>query len=226
MTKEAQTLIVVAVENEDKALNISVCPEDYSKLYTLTLYKEDYDKTTKKWSVTDEVTKRYEDELEKLGGVPKAGDKIDVYPSDNGKAYLQPSTFIKAEKPTGKMVGKLLLGCEVESIRDNVKGRTVTVSYKGKFYEFSFNTSVWIPTIGKYVPNDAKANKARERFEDIFEESPITWDNALVQNEDGEFLAKGVKINCMVRKNELDQTGNSGYLEPSKIEADEGELPF
>lgn len=226
MAKEPEKLTVVAVEDEDKSLVISVCPEDYSKLYTLTLYKEDYNKKTKEWSKTDEVTKRFEDELKTIGGVPKTGDVLEVYTSDNGRAYLEPNNYIEVEKPTAKMANKLLKDCVIERVRDNSKGRIVTVAYKGKFYEFSFNTSVWVPTIGKFVYNDAKAKKARERFEDIFEDSTITWENALTKDKEGNFLAKGVKIDCLVRKNELDPSGNSAFLEPVKIEAPDDELPF
>lgn len=226
MSKEPEKLTVVAVEDEDKSLVISVCPEDYSKLYTLTLYKEDYNSKTKEWTKKDEVTERFNEDLNKIGGVPNTGDTLEVYTSDNGKAYLEPSNFIEVEKPSAKMANKLLKDCVIERIRDNSKGRIVTVAYKGKFYEFAFNTSVWVPTINKFVYNDAKAKKARERFEGIFEESPITWENALVKDSEGEFLAKGVKIDCLVRKNELDQSGNSAFLEPVKIESPDDDLPF
>lgn len=224
MAQEPVKLIVVTIEDEEKSLKIGLCPEDYSKLYSLTLYKEDYNKATKEWTKKEEVTKRYEEELEKIGGMPKVNDKIEVYTSDNGKAYLEPSTFIQTVKPDKKMIGKLLMNCVVERISDSPKGRRVIVAYKGKHYEFSFNTSVWVPSIKKFVPNDAKLENARERFNDIFEESTITWDNTLIESE-GEQLAKGVKLNCIVRKNELDG-GQTAYLEPVKIEEDEEENPF
>lgn len=224
MSQEAVKLTVVTVEDKDKSLEIGLCPEDYSELHTLVLYKEDYNKKTKEWSVTEKVTAQYEKDLETIGGVPKVGTTLEVYLGTKGKAYLEPSTYIQTVKPDGKMAGKLLMNCVVERIVDSTKGRKVIVSYKGKHYEFAFNTSVWVPTIRKFVPNDAKLESARERFNDIFEESTINWENALLESE-GEQLAKGVKLNCLVRKNELDG-GQTAYLEPVKIEADEEETPF
>lgn len=226
---EKVELIIVDMVDEDISTKMQLCPADYSKVYTLQLFKQEYKKDTKQWVNDDETLKQYNADMEELGH-PSVGDKIEVFVSSNGKAYLTEKTFIETVKPAGKDANKLFTGCEIEAISDSPKGRRVIVKYKKKFYEFSFNYSVWIKPIQKFVMNDAKLEKAQVRFNDIFEHAQITWENALQTNDNGESIHKGVKVNCIVRKNELDPTGQTAYLEPLKIdepdEVEDEELPF
>lgn len=226
---EKVELIIVDMTDDDISTKFQLCPEDYSKVYTLQLFKQDYNKKTKKWEDDEATLKEYHDDMESIGQ-PSVGDKIEAYVSDNGKAYLTGGTFIQTIKPQAKQAGKLFTNCRIEDIQDSPKGRRVIVEYKNKFYEFSFNYSVWIPSISKYVPNDAKLEKAKVRFNDIFEHGFITWENALDKNEDGESMHKGIALNCLVRKNELDPTGGTAWLEPLKIDEPEDvpsdDLPF
>lgn len=227
MSEKAE-LIVVDMVDEEISTKFQLCPEDYSKVYTLQLFKQDYKKDTKEWVTDAETTQQYDADMKELGN-PSVGDKVNVFVSNNGKAYLTEKTFVETVKPSGKDANKLFTNCEIESFHDSPKGRRVIVKYKKNFYEFSFNYSVWIPSIEKYVPNDAKMEKAKVRFNDIFEHSLITWENALETDADGVSIHKGVKMNCLVRKNELDATGQTGWVEPLKIDepdVDEDELPF
>lgn len=226
---EKVELIIVDMVDEDISTKFQLCPADYSKVYTLQLFKQDYDKGDKQWTSSVETMEQYDADMKALGN-PSVGDKVEVFVSSNGKAYLTEKTFIETVKPAGKDANKLFTGCEIEAISDSPKGRRVIVKYKKKFYEFSFNYSVWIKPIQKFVMNDAKLEKAQVRFNDIFEHAQITWENALQTNDKGESIHKGVKVNCIVRKNELDPTGQTAYLEPLKIDepedVEDDDLPF
>lgn len=208
-------MIVVKVEDNDICTKLQVVDEGYAKVYDMALYKQSYN--GEEWEDDEQAMTQYREELALLGGkIPAVGDEINAFPASNGKAYLTERTV--AEKPDPKMVNRTFKNCVVKEFKDTAKGRTVLVEYKGHIYSFNFGTSVWIPSVGKYVPNDAKLQKARARFDDVFEFASGDWEHP--------DLLVGTKIDCLVQKNELDG-GQTAWLKPLKVEPEEDEdLPF
>lgn len=214
---EKTKLVVVSVVNEDISVKIQGAKEDYSAIYDLQLFKQEYDKDTKTWSTNDETTKRFEEQVELLGGIPNEEDIIEVFVNEeNGKAYVtEPKEYTKVEKPSAKDADKLYMNMEIIEIKDSGKGREVIVNHKGTNYSFFFNTGVWLEKRNAYILNKAKQSKARERFDELFEEVGVTWDNPN--------LAIGLKVNATVKKNALDPKSEFGWLSPLKLE--EQDLP-
>lgn len=215
MTKEDVKPVemeVVEVESDEVKLLVSVAPEDYSAIYELTLYKQTYDNKTEEWSEDAEVTKRYNESIEQLGGEPYAGQKLELYlDEEKGKAYLNPpKEFLQAEKPKAKDDGKFWLGATIIEVRDNDKGRECLVDYKGTVYSFTFTTGQWIKSKEKFILNPAKRAKQIEKFAKVFEKVGATW-------EDYKAIL-GLKVNLQVKKNGLDPKSPDGWLSVAVVE--------
>lgn len=227
---ELKKVIVVSVEEDDISVKLQVANTDYSAVYDCVVFKKAYDKETKEWhDFTDEDAKNQERyELAKMvlgGSFDNLEDKeIELYvDEDSGKAYFeQGSSFRKIEKPLVSL--KRLKKVPIVEIKDSAKGRSVVVEHEGKFYSFNFNSGVYIEKLNKFIPNHAKLAKAKERFNELFEDVNITWDTAE--------LAIGLLVDCKVNKNMLDQSSPYGWLEPSPLDPDDQEtsesddLPF
>lgn len=209
---EKTKLVVVSVDVEDISVKIQAATEDYSAIYDLQLFKQEYDKESKTWVENDETTKRYNEYVELLGGIPKEDDVIEVFVNEEtGKAYVtEPKAFTKVEKPSVKDAGKLYMNMTITEIKDSPKGREVIVDYKGTNYSFSFNSGVWVQKVSKFIPNPAKLAKAKARFNELFEDVNVTWD--------APELAIGLKVNATVNKNALDPKSEFGWLSPLKLE--------
>lgn len=210
-------LVVVSVDVEDISVKIQAATEDYSAIYDLQLFKQEYDKDSKTWVDNEETTKRYNEYVELLGGIPKEDDTISVFVNEEtGKAYVtEPKPFTKVEKPSAKDAGKLYMNMTITEVKDSPKGREVIVDYKGTNYSFSFNTGVWLEKRKQFILNKAKLAKAVVRFNELFEDVNVKWDNPE--------LAIGLKVNATVNKNALDPKSEFGWLSPLKLE--EQELP-
>lgn len=210
-------LVVVSVDVEDISVKIQAATEDYSAIYDLQLFKQEYDKDSKTWVDNEETTKRYNEYVELLGGIPKEDDTISVFVNEEtGKAYVtEPKAFTKVEKPSAKDAGKLYMNMTITEIKDSPKGREVIVDYKGTNYSFSFNTGVWLEKRKQFILNKAKLAKAQVRFNELFEDVNVKWD--------APELAIGLKVNATVNKNALDPKSEFGWLSPLKLE--EQELP-
>lgn len=223
-------LVVVSVDVEDISVKIQAAREDYSAIYDLQLFKQEYDKDSKTWVDNEETTKRYNEYVDLLGGIPKEDDTISVFVNEEtGKAYVtEPKAFTKVEKPSAKDAGKLYMNMTITEIKDSPKGREVIVDYKGTNYSFSFNSGVWVPKVNKFIPNPAKLAKAKARFNELFEDVNVKWENPE--------LAIGLKVNATVNKNALDPKSEWGWLSPLKLEeqdlvvsdihAEDDDLPF
>lgn len=209
---EKTKLVVVSVDVEDISVKIQGATEDYSAIYDLQLFKQEYDKETKAWNTTEEATKRYNEYVEALGGIPKEDDTIDVFVNEEtGKAYVtEPKEYTKVEKPSAKDAGKLYMDMTITEIKDSPKGREVIVDHKGTNYSFSFNSGVWVQKVGKFIPNPAKLAKAKARFNELFEDVNVSWE--------APELAVGLKVNATVNKNALDPKSEFGWLSPLKLE--------
>lgn len=210
-------LVVVSVDVEDISVKIQAATEDYSAIYDLQLFKQEYDKDSKTWVDNEETTKRYNEYVELLGGIPKEDDTISVFVNEEtGKAYVtEPKAFTKVEKPSAKDAGKLYMNMTITEIKDSPKGREVIVDYKGTNYSFSFNTGVWLEKRKQFILNKAKLAKAQVRFNELFADVNVKWD--------APELAIGLKVNATVNKNALDPKSEFGWLSPLKLE--EQELP-
>ncbi|WZP34444.1 hypothetical protein [Enterococcus phage vB_Efm8_KEN21] len=223
MTKT--NMVVLSVEVEDISVKIQVATEDYSAVYDLQLFKQEYDKETKTWSTTEEATKRYEEYVNELGGLPKEDDVIALFLNEEtGKAYVtEPKGFTQIEKPLVSL--KRLKHVPIVEIKDSAKGRAVVVEHDGKYYSFNFNSGVYIEKLNKFIPNQAKLAKAKARFNELFEDVNVTWDTA--------DMAIGMVVDCVVNKNMLDPKSPYGWLEAQPLDPDdqkdvvkEEELPF
>lgn len=223
MTKT--NMVVLSVEVEDISVKIQVATEDYSAVYDLQLFKQEYDKETKTWSTTEEATKRYEEYVNELGGLPKEDDVIALFLNEEtGKAYVtEPKGFTQIEKPLVSL--KRLKRVPIVEIKDSAKGRAVVVEHDGKYYSFNFNSGVYIEKLNKFIPNQAKLAKAKARFNELFEDVNVTWDTA--------DMAIGMVVDCVVNKNMLDPKSPYGWLEAQPLDPDdqkdvvkEEELPF
>lgn len=223
MTKT--NMVVLSVEVEDISVKIQVATEDYSAVYDLQLFKQEYDKETKTWNTTEEATKRYEEYVNELGGLPKEDDVIALFLNEEtGKAYVtEPKGFTQIEKPLVSL--KRLKKVPIVEIKDSAKGRAVVVEHEGKHYSFNFNSGVYIEKLNKFIPNQAKLAKAKARFNELFEDVNVTWDTA--------DMAIGMVVDCAVNKNMLDPKSPFGWLEAQPLDPDdqkdvvkEEELPF
>nr|DAF84402.1 MAG TPA: hypothetical protein [Caudoviricetes sp.] len=216
-------MVVLSVEVEEISVKIQVATEDYSAVYDLQLFKQEYDKETKTWNTTDEATKRYEEYVNELGGLPQEDDVIELFLNEEkGKAYVtEPKGFTKIEKPLASL--KRLKKVKITGLKESPKGLSVVVEHEGNHYAFSYNTGVWIDKLNKFIPNAAKLAKAKARFAEDFEDVNITWDN--------KELAIGLIVDCTVNKNALDPKSPYGWLSVQPVDKDdqveeETELPF
>lgn len=216
-------MVVLSVEVEDISVKIQAAKEDYSAVYDLQLFKQEYDKETKTWSTTDEATKRYEEYVNELGGLPKEDDVIELFLNEEkGKAYVtEPKGFTQIEKPLVSL--KRLKKVKITEVKESPKGLSVIVEHEGKHYAFNYNTGVWIDKLNKFLPNADKLAKAKARFAEDFEDVNITWDN--------KELAVGLIVDCTVNKNALDPKSPYGWLSVQPVDKDdqveeETELPF
>ena len=213
---ELKKVIVVSVEEDDISVKLQVAETDYSAIYDATMFKQQYDKKESKWETTEESTKNYQEALDFIGGkLPAPDDEIELYVSeDTGKAYFKEGKeFKKIDKPeVAKM--KRVKQAPIVEIVDSAKGRAVVLEVKDKFYSFNFNTGVWIEKLQKFIPNKAKEAKAKARFNELFEEVDVTWDNAPTE-------AIGLLVDCKVEKNALDQSSPFGWLDPQPIDKED-----
>lgn len=217
-------MVVLSVDVEDISVKIQAAKEDYSAVYDLQLFKQEYDKETKTWSTTEEATKRYEEYVNELGGLPKEDDVIELFLNEEkGKAYVtEPKGFTQIEKPLVSL--KRLKKVKITEVKESPKGLSVIVEHEGKHYAFNYNTGVWIDKLNKFLPNADKLAKAKARFAEDFEDVNITWDN--------KELAVGLIVDCTVNKNALDPKSPYGWLSVQPVDKDdqveetETELPF
>ena len=228
---ELKKVIIVSAEEDDISVKLQVASEDYSAIYEAAVFKKTYDKDSKTWNdFTDEDTKgkeRLEKALELLGGsFENLEDKeLEMYVDEGtGKAYFEEGTsFKKIDKPLLSL--KRLKQVPIVEIKDSAKGRAVVVEHEGKYYAFNFNYGVYIDKLNKFIKNRAKLEKAKARFNELFEDVNVTWDTA--------DMAIGMLVDCTVNKNMLDPKSPYGWLEAQPLDPDdqkesvsEEELPF
>lgn len=211
---EQVELEVVEVTEDEKALKVELAPDDYSELFTLTLYKQKYDKDSEKWSSDDETTERFNKQLAEIDGYTDEDAKLTVFidteetKNYTGKAFLsEPKQFTRPEKPSSKQAGKLWMNTTITEVRDSPKSREVIVMYNNVLYSFGFNTGMWIEKKKQYILNKAKLEKAIERFNEVFADVvEDAWNNLDKLN--------GLYITVKVNKNALDPSSEFGWLEP------------
>ena len=218
---ELKKVIVVSIEDEEIALKMQVASEDYSAIYDVVSYKQAYDKDEGKWKDDAEATERHEKNLELIGGMPSVDDEISLYvDEESGKAYFtEGSGYIRPEKP--KVTLKRLKGVPIVAIQDSPKCRSVIVEHKGKYYAFNFNYGVWIESKGTFIMNKAKLIKQKARFEELFEEVELSWDDAIDVVAQRASAEKHFIIDCVVKKNQLEPESPFGWLEPQPLDGDE-----
>lgn len=227
---ELKKVVIVSVEKDDISVKLQVAELDYSAIYDAQVFLKTYNKETKEWiafSEDDEKAKeRVEKALEVLGGSFDGVEDKEVelwVDEETGKAYFQEGTgFKKVEKPLVSL--KRIKKAEIVEIKDSDKGRAVIVEDNGRYYAFNFNYGVYIEKVNKFIKNKAKLGKAKARFNELFEDVNITWDNAE--------LAIGLVVDCTVNKNQLDPTSPYGWLEALPLDPEEqpnvssDDLPF
>lgn len=225
---EKTKLLVLSIEDDAIKTRLQLVPEDYSVIYELDVFKQEYNKDKKAWEDSEKTMEKYNESIQELGGMPTDGQEIEVFTNEeNGKAYVfEQSDFQRAEKPPVKDAGRIYANMEIIDVHDSPKGREIMVQHtNGVVYSFSFNTGQWIEKLGKFIPNPAKLIKAKERFNELFEECNIKWDDAE--------RAIGLKVNAIVEKNALNPSSDVGWLRPLKLDNQELEqnigeddLPF
>lgn len=236
---ELKKVIVVSAEKDKKngaSITYQVALEDYSAIYEGKLFLKNYDKATEEWNEFDPENERDEKSLariekakELLGGdlLNCEDTELEMYVDDKeGRAYFEKSNYIKVEKPLVSL--KKVKGAKIVQIRDSARGRSVIVEHKGHHYAFNFNASTWIDKKKIFVPNKALLEKAKSRFDKLFEDVNVTWDTA--------DKAIGLIVNATVKENGFDKKSPEGWLEPDPIDPDdqvdvdtqetEVELPF
>lgn len=203
---ELQKLVIVSVEDSEISTKLQVAKEDYSAMFDAVAYKQQYNKDTEKWEDSEEAMKKYNEALEVAGGSFEEDNTIELYVDEQtGKAYFtEGSGFIKIEKPLVSL--KRIKKAPIVAIQDSPKGRAVVIEHKGKHYAFNFNTGVWVAKKEMFITNMAKLGKAKVRFNEIFEDVGVDWDNAKDK-------AIGMVVDVTVNKNQLDPTSNVGWLE-------------
>lgn len=211
---ELKKVVVVSVEENEISVSLQVAELDYSAIYDAKMYKQSFNKESEAWGTTEEATERYEQDLAFVGGsIPQEDAEIELWvDEDSGRAFFREGTgFIKIEKPDAK--AKMFKKSEIVQIKDSAKGRAVVVKHKDVHYAFNFNTGVWVEKVNKFIPNPAKLAKAKTRFNELFEDVNVTWDNAE--------LAVGMVVDCKVNKNALQPNSPHGWLEPMPLDPDE-----
>ena len=210
---ELQKLVIVSVEDTEISTKLQVAKEDYSAIFDVVAYKQQYNKDTEKWEESESAMEKYNQALEVAGGSFEEDNTIELYvDEESGKAYFtQGSGFIKIEKPLVSL--KRIKKAPIVAIQDSPKGRAVVIEHKGKHYAFNFNTGVWVAKKSMFIPNMAKLSKAKARFNELFEEVGVDWDTA--------DKAIGLVVDVTVNKNQLDPTSNVGWLEALPLDPDD-----
>lgn len=211
---ELQKLVIVSVEDSEISTKLQVAKLDYSEMYDAVAYKQQYNKDTEEWEDSKEATKKYKEALEVAGGSFEEDNEIELFVDEqSGKAYFtEGSGFIKIEKPLVSL--KRIKKAPIVAIQDSPKCRSVVIEHKGKHYAFNFNTGVWLEKKKQFIPNKAKIAKAKVRFNEIFEDVGVDWDNAKDK-------AIGLVVDVTVNKNQLDTTSNVGWLEALPLDPDD-----
>lgn len=210
---ELKELVIVSVEDSEISTKLQVAELDYSAIYDAVAYKKQYNKETEEWEESKDAEKAYDDALEVAGGAFEEDAKIKLWVDvKNGVAYFKEgSGFIKVEKP--KVTLKRIKKAPIVAIQDSPKGRAVVVEHKEHYYAFNFNTSTWLAKKKMFIPNPAKLQKAKVRFNEIFEDVNISWETAE--------KAVGLVVDCSVNKNPLDQNSPFGWLEALPLDPDD-----
>ncbi len=205
---EKLELEVVEFTEDDIKLKLDLAPADYSEIYEMSLFKKQYNKETEEWEESDEVTERFNEQLEAISGYEEDGATFELFVNEQGRAFItEPKGFVKPNKPAAKLDGKMWLNTTITEVRDSPKAREVIVMYKDELYSFSFNTGMWIEKKKQYILNKAKHAKAVERFNKIFEDVVSdAWNNV--------DALKGCYISVKINKNALDPKSEYGWLEP------------
>ena len=211
---ELQKLVIVSVEDSEISTKLQVAKLDYSEMYDAVAYKQQYNKDTEEWEDSKEATKKYKEALEVAGGSFEEDNEIELFVDEqSGKAYFtEGSGFIKIEKPLVSL--KRIKKAPIVAIQDSPKCRSVVIEHKGKHYAFNFNTGVWLEKKKQLIPNKAKIAKAKVRFNEIFEDVGVDWDNAKDK-------AIGLVVDVTVNKNQLDTTSNVGWLEALPLDPED-----
>lgn len=211
---EKTKLVIVSVEDSEISTKLQVAKLDYSEMYDAVAYKQQYNKDTEKWEDSEEAMKKYNEALEVAGGSFEEDNTIELYVDEQtGKAYFtEGSGFIKIEKPLVSL--KRIKKAPIVAIQDSPKCRSVVIEHKGKHYAFNFNTGVWLEKKKQFIPNKAKIAKAKVRFNEVFEDVGVDWDNAKEK-------AIGMLVDVTVNKNQLDTTSNVGWLEALPLDPDD-----
>lgn len=211
---ELQKLVIVSVEDSEISTKLQVAKLDYSEMYDAVAYKQQYNKETEEWEDSKESTKKYKEALEVAGGSFEEDNEIELFvDEESGKAYFtEGSGFIKIEKPLVSL--KRIKKAPIVAIQDSPKCRSVVIEHKGKHYAFNFNTGVWLEKKKQFIPNKAKIAKAKVRFNEIFEDVGVDWDNAKDK-------AIGLVVDVTVNKNQLDTTSNVGWLEALPLDPED-----
>lgn len=211
---ELQKLVIVSVEDSEISTKLQVAKLDYSEMYDAVAYKQQYNKDTEEWEDSKEATKKYKEALEVAGGSFEEDNEIELFVDEqSGKAYFtEGSDFIKIEKPLVSL--KRIKKAPIVAIQDSPKCRSVVIEHKGKHYAFNFNTGVWLEKKKQFIPNKAKIAKAKVRFNEVFEDVGVDWENAKEK-------AIGLVVDVTVNKNQLDTTSNVGWLEALPLDPDD-----
>lgn len=211
---EKTKLVIVSVEDSEISTKLQVAKLDYSEMYDAVAYKQQYNKDTEEWEDSKEATKKYKEALEVAGGSFEEDNEIELFVDEqSGKAYFtEGSGFIKIEKPLVSL--KRIKKAPIVAIQDSPKCRSVVIEHKGKHYAFNFNTGVWLEKKKQFIPNKAKIAKAKVRFNEVFEDVGVDWDNAKEK-------AIGMVVDVTVNKNQLDPTSNVGWLEALPLDPED-----
>lgn len=211
---EKTKLVIVSVEDSEISTKLQVAKLDYSEMYDAVAYKQQYNKDTEEWEDSKEATKKYKEALEVAGGSFEEDNEIELFVDEqSGKAYFtEGSGFIKIEKPLVSL--KRIKKAPIVAIQDSPKCRSVVIEHKGKHYAFNFNTGVWLEKKKQFIPNKAKIAKAKVRFNEVFEDVGVDWDNAKEK-------AIGMVVDVTVNKNQLGPTSNVGWLEALPLDPED-----
>ncbi|XAL79904.1 hypothetical protein [Enterococcus phage vB_EF_Enf3] len=211
---EKTKLVIVSVEDSEISTKLQVAKLDYSEMYDAVAYKQQFNKDTKEWEDSKEATKKYKEALEVAGGSFEEDNEIELFVDEqSGKAYFtEGSGFIKIEKPLVSL--KRIKKAPIVAIQDSPKCRSVVIEHKGKHYGVNFNTGAWLEKKKQFIPNKAKIAKAKVRFNEVFEDVGVDWDNAKEK-------AIGLVVDVTVNKNQLDTTSNVGWLEALPLDPED-----
>lgn len=224
---ELKKLVVVSAENDEKgvSLKLQVAELDYSAIYDCVVYFKQYDKENEEWLDFDETTdqgkkalERVEKAREVLGGFDNLEDKeVELWvDEESGKAYPEEAKgFIKVEKPLKKLKG--LKRLPIVAIKDSAKGRQVIVEHKGTNYGYNYNYGVYIDKLNKFIENKAKLAKAKENFNDDFQDVSLDWETAPKAIEKAYNNSTPFVVDCEAQENKLDPKSPYGWIKGSAL---------